>query len=220
MSHLAKTFASRFLVTLTLVSLVLAATQDNALADPPKVGIEKRVPWTTSRITGSPEKPLPYVAERAFPELTFKNCLDISNAPGSDRLFVVEQAGKIFSFRNSPSVESADLVVDLAKEIKGLQATYAIAFHPEFAKNRYCYVCTIRGSNVEGGSHITRFRVSDTDPPTIDPASETTIITWFAGGHNGCALKFGLDGCLYISTGDGVGPNPPDANRNGQNVGN
>lgn len=220
MIHATPHSTARLVVTLTMSLFAVVAVKHRAAADPPKVGIEKRVPWTASRIIGSPEKPLPYVAERAFPALTFKNCIDITNAPGSDRLFVVEQGGKILSFPNRSDVEAADLVVDLAKTIKGLQATYAIAFHPDFAKNRFCYVCSIRGSNVEDGSHISRFRVSDTDPPTIDPASETTIITWFAGGHNGCALKFGLDGCLYISTGDGVGPNPPDANRNGQNVGN
>jgi uncharacterized repeat protein (TIGR03806 family) len=210
----------RFVASLMLIWSLVPATPSRVLADPPKIGIEKRIPWTTSRIIGSPEVPPPYVAKRAFPALTFRKCLDITNAPGSDRLFVLEESGKIFSFRNSPGVESADLVVDLAKSINGLKATYAITFHPEFAKNRFCYVCSIRGVNVEGGSHISRFRVSETDPPTIDPASETTILTWFAGGHNGCALKFGLDGCLYISTGDGTGPNPPDANRNGQNVGN
>jgi uncharacterized repeat protein (TIGR03806 family) len=184
------------------------------------VGIEKRVAWTTSRITGSPEVPLPYVTERAFPALKFTNCLDLTKAPGSDRLFVAEQAGKIFSFPNKPDVTEADLVVDLAKAIKGVQAVYALAFHPDFPKNRYCYVCYITKQNLEDGTHIARFRLSDTDPPTIDVASETTIITWLSGGHNGCCLKFGLDGCLYISTGDGSGPNPPDSRRAGQDVSN
>ena len=211
---------SRFVATLVLVSLVLTATRRGDAADPPKVGIEKRVAWTTSHITGSPEVPLPYVAELAFSELKFKNCLDMTNAPGSDRLFVVEQAGKIFSFPNKPDVKEADPVVDLGKAIKGVESVYALAFHPDFAKNRYCYVCYIKGGNLEDGSHIARFRVSDTDPPTIDPASETTIITWLSGGHNGCCLKFGLDGCLYISTGDGSGPNPPDSRRAGQDVSN
>jgi uncharacterized repeat protein (TIGR03806 family) len=211
---------SRFVATLVLVSLVLTVTQDSALADPPKVGLEKRAAWTTSRIVGSPERPLPYVTERAFPALTFKQCLEITAAPGSERLFVVEQAGKIFSFPNKPDVAKADLVVDLAKEIAGVQAIYAIAFHPNFAKNRYCYVCYIKAANLDDGSHIARFRVADTDPPTIDAASETTIITWFSGGHNGCCLKFGPDGCLYISTGDGSGPNPPDSRRAGQDVSN
>lgn len=211
---------SRFVATLVLVSSILAATHRSTLADPPKVGIEKRVPWTTSRITGSPEVPLPYVTERAFPALKFNNCLDITKAPGSDRLFVAEQGGKIFSFSNKPDVASADLVIDLAKEIKGVQAVYSITFHPDFAKNRFCYVCYIKGGDVETGSHIARFTLSDTDPPTIDVANETTIITWLSGGHNGCSLKFGLDGCLYISTGDGSGPNPPDSRRAGQDVSN
>ncbi|RLT05965.1 MAG: hypothetical protein DWI21_12085, partial [Planctomycetota bacterium] len=197
---------SRFVATLVLVSSIFAAMHRSTLADPPKVGLEKRVAWTTSRITGSPEVPLPYVTERAFPALKFNNCLDITKASGSDRLFVAEQGGKIFSFSNKPDVAAADLVIDLAKEIKGVQAIYSITFHPDFAKNRYCYVCYIKGGNLEDGSHIARYRVSDTNPPTIEVASETTIITWLAGGHNGCCLKFGPDGCLYISTGDGSGP--------------
>ena len=210
---------TNLIAVLTLSSLLLMASR-RAEADSPKVGIEKRLAWTTSRITGSPEVPLPYVTERAFPALKFNNCLDLTKAPGSDRLFVAEQAGKIFSFPNKPDVKEADLLVDLAKAIKGLEAVYAIAFHPEFAKNRYCYVCYITKPNLEDGSHIARFRVSDTDPPTIDAATETTIITWFSGGHNGCCLKFGLDGCLYISTGDGSGPNPPDSRKAGQDVSN
>ena len=62
--------------------------------------------------------------------------------------------------------------------------------------------------------------MADTEPPAIDATSETTIITWLSGGHNGCCLKFGLDGCLYISTGDGSGPNPPDSRRAGQDISN
>lgn len=184
------------------------------------VGIERRVAWTTSRITGSPEAPLPYLTERVFPALKFNNCLDITTAPGSDRLFVVEQAGKIFSFPSNHDVTTLDLVVDLAKEIDGVQAVYGLTFHPDFQKNRYCYVCYIKAPNLEDGTHVARFRMSDTNPPTLDVASETTLITWLSGGHNGCCLKFGPDGCLYISTGDGSGPNPPDSRRAGQDVSN
>jgi len=197
-------------------ALLVAAVQASAAEST----IPKRAPWTTSRITGSPEKPLPYVTERAFPSIKFKDCLDITSAPGSDRLFVLEQAGKIFSFKNQPDVKSADLAIDIAKEIPGVGATYALAFHPKFAQNRYCYVCYIKGNELPDGTHIARFKVSDSDPPTIDPKSETTIITWLGGGHNGCSLKFGLDGYLYISTGDGTGPNPPDARKSGQDVSN
>ena len=110
--------------------------------------------------------------------------------------------------------------MDLAKQIPGLQQVYALAFHPDFEKNRYCYVCYIKAADLEDGTHVARFRVNDTEPPTIDPSSETTIITWFSGGHNGCCLKFGPDGYLYISTGDGGPANPPDPKRAGQDLSN
>ncbi|MGI8979287.1 MAG: PQQ-dependent sugar dehydrogenase [Pirellulaceae bacterium] len=203
-----------------LLAFVILFPLGDLSAQQPKVDIPKRTAWTTSHITGSPDAPLPYVTERAFPNLKFKDCLDLTSAPGSDRLFIVEQAGKIFSFKNQPDVKSADLVIDLAKDVPGAQQVYALAFHPKFQENRYCYVCYIQPGELPDGSHIARFKVSDSEPPTIDPKSETTILTWLGGGHNGCSLKFGLDGCLYISTGDGTGPNPPDARRAGQDVSN
>src|SRR5204862_5292676 len=106
---------------------------------------KKRAPWTTGNITGSPEPPPPYRIERAFPKLTFKNPLLLATAPGLNRFFVCEQAGKIFSFPIDPNVAKADLVLDLPKQLQswdknkvaGVDELYGLAFHPQFAKNRY-----------------------------------------------------------------------------------
>lgn len=195
-------------------------------------GIPKRIPWTASHITGSPEPPLPYRAERIFPKLSFKNPLLLTRAPGTERLFVAEQAGKLYSFPNNQACAKAELFLDLTTEVhswdasgkvKGVGNVYGLCFHPQFAKNRYCYICYVldskTGEPLADGSRLARFRVTDSDPPRCDPASEKLLLTWLAGGHNGGDLHFGPDGYLYISTGDAADPNPPDRLDTGQDLG-
>jgi putative heme-binding domain-containing protein len=204
-----------------LLLLASAAAAQDAKAD--------RVPWTTSRITGSPDAPPPFRAERAFPSLTFKKPVHLVPFPGHRRYAVVEEEGMIWTFRNDPGCASPDPLIDLRKEIlnldkvarcKGVGSSYAIAFDPEFERNRRCYVMYVLAPNekkpLPDGSRVSRFRVTDADPPRIDPASEEVLITWLTGGHNGCDLQFGNDGFLYISTGDAEDPSPPDKLRTGQ----
>src|SRR5438552_17344737 len=78
--------------------------------------VEKRVPWTTSRIKGTPEPPPPYRAERAYPKLTFREPVFLVRTSAIDRWFVGERLGKIYSFPKKSDVEKADLVVDLTKD--------------------------------------------------------------------------------------------------------
>src|SRR5262245_31475060 len=193
-------------------------------------GIAERVPWTTSRVRGSPEPPRPYRTENAFPRLKFKNPTVIANAPGTDRLFVAEQAAKLYSFSNDPNCDHAEMFLDIPKETRTIDAAgpaktvgdcYGLTFHPEFEKNRYCYVCYIvNGADpnqpLQDGTRVSRFRVTETDPPRCDPASEEIIITWLAGGHNGGCLAFGPVGYLYIWTCDAMVPMPPDGLDGGQ----
>lgn len=217
----------RLLAPLALLPLALAVgfRPERPTAAAPT---EKRVPWTTSKVTGSPDPPHPYRVVPAFPKLKFKNPLHMTAAPGTDRLFVLEHAGKVFSFPNKPDVEKAELVIDISKElsswkpggkVEGFDAVYGMTFHPKFADNRFCYVCYVlkgKGGELADGSRVSRFTVSKADPPKIDPASEQILLTFRAGGHNGGCLAFGPDGCLYISTGDGASPNPPDPLNTGQ----
>ncbi len=211
-----------------LALLQPAIKADEKDAPPPA---RSRVPWTTSHITGSPEPPHPYRIERVFPKLTFKNPLLLTSAPGTERLFVGEQAGKIWSFPKDPNVAKPDLFFDAnalqptwdKTKVRGLDALYGLTFHPQFAKNRYCYICYVLagknpGGQLEDGSRVARFRVGDTDPPRVDLKSEKVLLTFLGGGHNGGDLHFGPDGFLYISTGDGTSPNPPDARNTGQDI--
>lgn len=177
-----------------------------------------RVPWTASRFAGTPEPPPPYVVEPAFPRLTFDRPVALVHAPGTDRLFVAEVGGKILSFPEDRGSATADLALDLSGHPDGFAALYALAFHPDFARNRLAYVGYVAKNDDPEGTRISRFRVEGDSPPRIDPASETVLLTWYGGGHNGCDLQFGNDGCLYISTGDGAGPTPPDPLDTGQDL--
>ena len=161
---------------------------------------EHRIPWTTSRVTGTPDPPAPYRTVNAFPKLRLTEPLALTSAPGTNRLFAAEQFGRIVSFENSPAVDSAEL----ALELEG-KTFYGLAIHPKFDSNGYVFVTILMDAEAPKGTRISRFKVTERNPPTIDPASETVIFEWRSGGHNGGCIKFGPDGYLYIATGDSSG---------------
>lgn len=185
-----------------------------------QIGLQRREPWTTSRITGSPEPPRPYVTERIFPSLEFNQPVEVAAIPGTNRLAVVEVEGKIYSIENRPDAEelSRDLFADIKPRDPAFTRLYGLAFHPKFAENRYCYVSYVLKPKTPDASRVSRFKVTATDPPRIDPESEEIVLTWFGGGHNGAHLQFGPEGYLYITTGDGGDSFPPDGRGTGQDL--
>lgn len=212
--------------------VLLVATMLAALTHQGSLLAAERVPWTGSRVVGSPDPPPPYEIVRAFPKLKFDRPIFLTPCPGSDRLFVGEQAGVIHSFPNRPDA-TAEVFLDLTKELqtlqlhpgaKGIDMVYGLAFHPDFERNRQCFICYTleskdpKQSNLPDGTRVSRFTVTDTEPPRADPESEEIVLTFLEGGHNGCDMHFGPDGMLYISTGDATNPNPPDLHQTGQDI--
>ncbi|MBI2477954.1 MAG: PQQ-dependent sugar dehydrogenase [Planctomycetia bacterium] len=132
-------------------------------------------------------------------------------------MLITEIDGKIFGVLKNPDVREGDLIIDLAASAGGNVRVLDADFHPRFLQNRHIFVCYVHPGD-GGHTRVSRFTMSDTLRPSISPASEQVIITWPSGGHNGGCLEFGKDGYLYVSTGDGSGPNPPDGLTTGQDV--
>lgn len=216
----------------TVVAIILCSLHAEALCgeEANSTAVSDRKPWTTSRIRGTPEAPNPFLLVPAFPNLKFEEPMQVRWSPELKRYLVCELHGKIWSFTADESLNEADLAVDLKKELKsfdperssGVQDVYSIALDPDFANNRFIYICMVfsskLGKPLEDGTRVSRFRVVGDTIPRIDLQSEVPIIHWLAGGHNGCDLLFDNSGSLLISTGDATEPSPPDRLKTGQDI--
>ncbi|XP_004613117.2 HHIP-like protein 2 [Sorex araneus] len=130
---------------------------------------------------------------------------------GSHRLFVAEQLGVVWVLLPGRSrlqqpfldLRSAVLATPWLGDERGF---LGLAFHPQFRHNGKFYIYySCRGKRKVEKIRISEMRVSREDPNRADPTSERVIleIEEPASNHNGGQLLFGLDGYMYIFTGDG-----------------
>jgi glucose/arabinose dehydrogenase len=139
----------------------------------------------------------------------------VTNAgDGSDRMFVVERAGRIKVFAQPNS--NGQLFLDIEDRVDHSgpeQGLLGLAFAPDYKTSGSFYV---NYTDNAGDTVIARYRVSD-DPNQADRQSEQQLL-WVdqpAPNHNGGMLVFGPDGKLWVGMGDGGGAN--DSFGNGQN---
>lgn len=132
----------------------------------------------------------------------FNAPLNIQHAQ-DERLFIVEQGGRIKILNPDGSVESTPFL-NLSSSISsgGERGLLGLAFHPNYTDNGYFFV---NYTNPNGNTQISRFSVDPLNPNLADPTSELPLLTItqpFAN-HNGGCIAFGPDGYLYIGMGDG-----------------
>ncbi|ELV10026.1 HHIP-like protein 2 [Tupaia chinensis] len=130
---------------------------------------------------------------------------------GTHRFFVAEQLGVVWVYLpdgsrlEQPFLDLKSIVLT-TPWIGDERGFLGLAFHPKFRHNRkfYIYYSCLGKKKVEK-IRISEMKVSRADPNKADPKSERVIleIEEPASNHNGGQLLFGLDGYLYIFTGDG-----------------
>lgn len=159
-----------------------------------------------------------YNFQVAFPNLTFTSPVDLQNsADGTNRLFVVEQAGRIKVFPNNSSTSTSKLFLDITDRVTsgGETGLLGLAFHPDYENNGYFYVNYTAPSPLR--TVVSRFQVTS-NPDSADKNSELILLTFNQpySNHNGGCIAFGPDGYLYIATGDGGSGGDPQ--NNAQNI--
>jgi glucose/arabinose dehydrogenase len=155
--------------------------------------------------------------------------------PGDDRIFVIEQWGRVMIVQNgellgTPFLDIRNQVIDRFPDFdeRGL---LGLAFHPDYANNGKFYVAYSTHVDFQGDlgkqfwwdhqNIVSEFTVSADDPNIANRFSERILSStpWPQFNHNGHWIGFGPDGMLYISMGDGgyandwgIGHNPRDGN--------
>lgn len=142
----------------------------------------------------------------AFPMLSFTRPVLVTHAgDGTDRVFVVQQDGRIKVFPNDEGVTAAETFLDINNKLSSTvseQGLLGLAFPPDYADSGYFYVNYTAPSPLR--TVIARYSVT-ADPDKADSLSEQVILTVNQPytNHNGGMLMFGTDGYLYIGMGDG-----------------
>ncbi|MGH7507730.1 MAG: PQQ-dependent sugar dehydrogenase, partial [Longimicrobiales bacterium] len=132
---------------------------------------------------------------------------------GDDRLFIVEQEGRIRiiedgELRSTPFLDLTDRV-----RAGGERGLLSMAFHPDYTTNHTFFVYY---TDRDGDTRVERYTTT-ADPAVADPSSASLVLAVDQpfSNHNGGLLTFGPDGMLYIGLGDGGSGGDPHGH--GQN---
>lgn len=128
----------------------------------------------------------------------------VTHAPGDyQRLFVVDQTGRIWMLRNGELPTSAFLDVSAISSDAFEQGLLGLAFHPNYSVNGRFFIYY---TDNLGDIVVARYTVS-ANPDVSDTSPEVVLRIDHPAGtqtHNGGWIGFGpYDGYLYIAVGDG-----------------
>ncbi|HUS65076.1 MAG TPA: PQQ-dependent sugar dehydrogenase [Kofleriaceae bacterium] len=157
--------------------------------------------------------------ERGLSGLSFTEPVDMVQAPGSDRWYLVEKRGVVWTFEASADggeALSPTLFADVRSRVNaGPQEAglLGLAFSPSFATDGRVYLSYTAPSSaspVNLRSRVSRARSTD-GGLTLDLAGEEILLAIDQPfeNHNGGHIAFGPDGLLYVGFGDGGSAGDP-----------
>ncbi|MEC7564613.1 MAG: PQQ-dependent sugar dehydrogenase, partial [Planctomycetota bacterium] len=163
-----------------------------------------------SRVVGSPDPPLRYTVKKLIPRLPLSQAIFMTANPQTGELIFINQGE---SGGKSQLLLQHGATNELVTMVELDELAYSLCFHPKFADNGYIYVGTNQTTGVDSKSRVWRYQFNGA---RCDPDDRKLIIEWPSNGHNGAAVSFGLDGMLYVTSGDGTSDS--DTNLAGQRL--
>src|SRR5215212_10166137 len=196
----------RCLVTLVLALLILAPLASLESTGRAKEEVKADAAMEApARLGGDlPDDPQVQLVQVAS---NFQTPVNVAFPPdGSGRMFVVEVGGTI-RVVNPDGTVLPQPFLDLSSTVAlrpGQQGLLGLAFHPNYAENGRLFV-DYNNLYANGQITVSEFMASEDDPNIADKKTERPLLTIDKPypQHNGGTLRFGPDGFLYISTGDG-----------------
>jgi glucose/arabinose dehydrogenase len=170
------------------------------------IGLLSTSSWSLSGKPASIKSP---IGLQSVGEHTFSKPVFLTPSPDdTDRLFVVEQDGRILILTGGQRNSSPFL--DIAEQLStgGERGLLGLAFHPRYSSNGRFFLNYTRAQ--DGATVIAEYRVSS-DPDKADPHERILLtIPQPYRNHNGGMLAFGPDALLYIGMGDGGSGGDPE----------
>lgn len=176
----------------------------------------------------APSSTSSWTTEVAFPNLTFTDPIQLLEIPGTNKFLMAGKKGRLWSFDRNPNTSTKTTLLNIESKIltSGDAGLMGVALHPEFGQvgspNRgYLYVWSRQRGPTSSGNlgYVVLSRYNwPAGSNVIDANSEFVMIKQYDRHqwHNGGGMFFGLDGFLYISSGDEGGAN--DQYNTGQKI--
>lgn len=172
---------------------------------------------TAAAAVGAVTLPPDFVAESVLPGQPFDLPTALAFTP-SGRLFVAEKAGRVWAVQGGVRVGP---VLDLTARVlsNGDRGLLGLAVSPHFDTDRTLFLYYTADPDSDGvddeddaWQRLVRVQISAADSNTVDPASNVVLFgaSWADGvpdgaaAHGGGAIRFGRDGTLLVTTGDGA----------------